>query len=169
MQEAGLRPNQVSQVRGYADQKLRVPANPMDPSNRRISLIVQYLTADAPPDPALPTPAPVPPGSTTAPKSAIPDSAKSEPAKPDPVRLGSTHPAAARLAAALPTPARSPQKPTSATGEPQSAAQKLANQEPVPKSIPGSATPPPKPAAGKPSIRNTVAGLWAKIKSTRKK
>jgi chemotaxis protein MotB len=52
MEVAGLRKGQVSQVRGYADQKLRVPDNPMDPSNRRISLIVQYLTADAPPVPA---------------------------------------------------------------------------------------------------------------------
>ena len=49
MQTSGLRQDQVSQVRGYADQKLRVPSNPMDPSNRRISLIVQYLTVDAPP------------------------------------------------------------------------------------------------------------------------
>ncbi len=52
MQASGLRKDQVSQVRGYADQKLRVPANPLDPSNRRISLIVQYLTVDAPPVPA---------------------------------------------------------------------------------------------------------------------
>jgi chemotaxis protein MotB len=52
METSGLRERQVSQVRGYADQKLRVPDNPMDPSNRRISLIVQYLTADAPPVPA---------------------------------------------------------------------------------------------------------------------
>ena len=43
MQSDGLRPNQISQVRGYADQRLRVPTNPLDPSNRRISLIVQYL------------------------------------------------------------------------------------------------------------------------------
>jgi chemotaxis protein MotB len=43
MQDAGLRPNQVSQVRGYADQRLRLPDKPLDPSNRRISLIVQYL------------------------------------------------------------------------------------------------------------------------------
>jgi chemotaxis protein MotB len=52
METTGLRKGQVSQVRGYADQKLRVPDDPMDPSNRRISLIVQYLTADAPPVPA---------------------------------------------------------------------------------------------------------------------
>ncbi len=43
MQSAGLRDDQVSQVRGYADQKLRVPSNPLEPSNRRISLIVQYI------------------------------------------------------------------------------------------------------------------------------
>jgi chemotaxis protein MotB len=47
MQSDGLRPNQISQVRGYADQRLRVPANPLDPSNRRISLIVQYLQASS--------------------------------------------------------------------------------------------------------------------------
>ncbi|HZD50066.1 MAG TPA: flagellar motor protein MotB [Silvibacterium sp.] len=48
MQDQGLRRNQVSQVRGYADQRLRLPKNPFDPSNRRISLIVQYLEASPP-------------------------------------------------------------------------------------------------------------------------
>jgi len=43
MQEKGLRLNQVAQVRGFADQLLRKPAEPSDPSNRRISLIVQYV------------------------------------------------------------------------------------------------------------------------------
>jgi chemotaxis protein MotB len=42
MQEEGVRPDQISQVRGFADQRLRLPAKPDDPSNRRISLIVQY-------------------------------------------------------------------------------------------------------------------------------
>jgi len=46
MQATGLNPNQISQVRGYADQKLRVPGNPLEPSNRRISLIVQYVVKD---------------------------------------------------------------------------------------------------------------------------
>jgi chemotaxis protein MotB len=45
MQQSGLRADQVSQVRGYADQKLRDPKNPLDPSNRRISVIVHYLDA----------------------------------------------------------------------------------------------------------------------------
>lgn len=59
MQDSGLRKDQVSEVRGYADQKLRVPSNPLDPSNRRISLIVQYLTAESP-APVLPPAAAVP-------------------------------------------------------------------------------------------------------------
>ena len=54
MQEQGVKPDQISQVRGFADQRLRVKDKPEDPSNRRISLIVQYLVKDdaevAPPD-----------------------------------------------------------------------------------------------------------------------
>jgi chemotaxis protein MotB len=43
VQQNGVGPDQVTQVRGYADQKLRNPNAPLDPSNRRISLIVHYL------------------------------------------------------------------------------------------------------------------------------
>lgn len=43
MQAKGIRADQVTQVRGFADQRLRTPSNPLDPSNRRISLIVQYI------------------------------------------------------------------------------------------------------------------------------
>jgi len=46
MQAAGIQPGQVSQVRGFADQRLKLPQKPEDPSNRRISLIVQYLVED---------------------------------------------------------------------------------------------------------------------------
>ena len=42
MQQNGVRDDQVSQVRGYADQRLRNAKDPLDPSNRRISVIVQY-------------------------------------------------------------------------------------------------------------------------------
>lgn len=42
MLNEGLRWTQISQVRGFADQNLRVPQHPEDPSNRRISIIVQY-------------------------------------------------------------------------------------------------------------------------------
>lgn len=41
LQADGVRSDQVSQVRGYADQFLRVKANPSDPSNRRISILVK--------------------------------------------------------------------------------------------------------------------------------
>ena len=54
MQAEGVRQDQISQVRGFADQRLRLPQQPEDPSNRRISLIVQYLINNeaevAPPD-----------------------------------------------------------------------------------------------------------------------
>jgi chemotaxis protein MotB len=43
MQLNGIREDQVTQVRGFANQSLRKPDAPQDPSNRRISLIVQYL------------------------------------------------------------------------------------------------------------------------------
>jgi chemotaxis protein MotB len=47
LQQDGVGPQQISQVRGYADQSLRMPANPLDASNRRISLIVQWEMAPA--------------------------------------------------------------------------------------------------------------------------
>jgi chemotaxis protein MotB len=43
MQAHGIRGDQVTQVRGFADQRLRKPDDPLDPSNRRISVIVQYM------------------------------------------------------------------------------------------------------------------------------
>src|SRR5206468_12113721 len=46
MQENGVRPDQISQVRGFADQMLRKSNDPQKPSNRRISLIVQYINKD---------------------------------------------------------------------------------------------------------------------------
>jgi chemotaxis protein MotB len=41
LQQDGVRTDQVTQVRGYADQMLRVKNNPTDPSNRRISILVK--------------------------------------------------------------------------------------------------------------------------------
>ncbi len=41
LQRDGVRADQVTQVRGYADQLLRVKSNPYDPSNRRISILVK--------------------------------------------------------------------------------------------------------------------------------
>jgi chemotaxis protein MotB len=41
MEESGLRPNQVVEVRGFADQRLKKPDDPSHASNRRISVIVK--------------------------------------------------------------------------------------------------------------------------------
>ena len=54
MTQYGIRVDQVTQVRGFADQRLRKKDAPLDPSNRRISLIVQYLKkppSEAPDEP----------------------------------------------------------------------------------------------------------------------
>jgi chemotaxis protein MotB len=51
METNGLRPGQVLQVRGFADQQPRMHDSPEDPSNRRVSVIVCYQS---------PPPAPVP-------------------------------------------------------------------------------------------------------------
>jgi len=51
MQASGIRPDQVTQVRGFADQRLRKPDAPLDPSNRRISVIVQYIVKTSDDDP----------------------------------------------------------------------------------------------------------------------
>ena len=63
MQSAGLRPDQVVEVRGYADQRLRDQAHPDAAANRRVSVIVQYLKptggeADETPAKAAPVEAP---------------------------------------------------------------------------------------------------------------
>jgi len=49
LQQDGVGQEQISQVRGYADQLLRVKNDPLDPTNRRISLIVQWVTVPVPP------------------------------------------------------------------------------------------------------------------------
>jgi chemotaxis protein MotB len=81
MQANGLRPDQVAQVRGYADQHLRNPQDPTNATNRRISVIVKYLNApqtDVKPEQALPQPPPA--------KGATPQQtpAKTEPAPQEP-------------------------------------------------------------------------------------
>jgi len=50
MQDSGLRSDQVAQVRGFADQRLRTPQDPLEPANRRVSIIVQYISSDLPPE-----------------------------------------------------------------------------------------------------------------------
>ena len=59
MAQRGLRPSQLRGVRGYADTLPRVAADPSDPRNRRVSIVVQdaetEAEADAGTDAAEPT------------------------------------------------------------------------------------------------------------------
>jgi chemotaxis protein MotB len=43
MERSGLQAGQVRGVRGYADRQLRLTAAPLDPRNRRVSVIVEHL------------------------------------------------------------------------------------------------------------------------------
>jgi chemotaxis protein MotB len=45
MQAEGIHPEQIAQVRGFADRRPRLADHPDDPSNRRVTLIVQYQVA----------------------------------------------------------------------------------------------------------------------------
>src|SRR5213075_550639 len=47
MEDNGLRDDQVKQVRGFADQALRKKDDPGNASNRRVSVIVQYMEGQA--------------------------------------------------------------------------------------------------------------------------
>ena len=47
MESEGIKPEQIAQVRGFADRQPRLPAHPEDPSNRRVTLIVQYQVMNA--------------------------------------------------------------------------------------------------------------------------
>jgi chemotaxis protein MotB len=49
LQADGVRSDQVTQVRGYADQLLRVKSDPYDPSNRRITILVKNVDNATPP------------------------------------------------------------------------------------------------------------------------
>ena len=145
MQGSGLRASQVSQVRGYADQKLRVPDNPLDPSNRRISLIVQYLTPD---EPAVPGGKASPGEGASEPNEpsiamAAPAEKKTAPPAPE------AKPGAAKSGPAA-SGAGSPGASESATAPPQQGAP---NPAPV-----------AKPSAAKPASGNMVSRLWHKVR-----
>lgn len=99
MQEDGVRENQVTQVRGYADQLLRVKNNPYDPSNRRISILVKNQDGPLPSMPGAEVEKnspPVPPGSAPAASKPTEAAAAQKPSAP------ATAPPAAKPSAAVP-------------------------------------------------------------------
>jgi chemotaxis protein MotB len=75
MQANGIGADQVTQVRGFADQRLRKAEAPLDPSNRRISVIVQYIMRKDDDDAKSPEPAGKPSAGTQD-KSEVPSPEK---------------------------------------------------------------------------------------------
>src|ERR1035438_3776234 len=103
LQQDGVRTDQVTQVRGYADQMLRVKNNPTDPSNRRVSILVKNesesvptLEASSVVDGSTPLPGaakpPAPAANGTTPQGAQP---AAPPAKQADAKPGAPAPAAA--------------------------------------------------------------------------
>jgi len=81
MQQNGIREDQVAQVRGFADQRLRVAKDPLDPSNRRISLIVQYVESQISDEHENAEPATQPPAAQSPAPTAQPAAEPTEPKK----------------------------------------------------------------------------------------
>lgn len=54
LEESGLSPSRVVEVRGMADRQLRFPGNPLDPGNRRITIFLPFQSESAPATPAGP-------------------------------------------------------------------------------------------------------------------
>lgn len=52
--EQGLSMNRVLEVRGHADRSLLLPDAPLDPANRRVSIMIPYLVPDDTGDDAIP-------------------------------------------------------------------------------------------------------------------
>jgi chemotaxis protein MotB len=104
LQQDGVRTDQVTQVRGYADQMLRVKNNPTDPSNRRISILVKNDSEAVPEVSA----AKIVDGSTPLPGMARPSSPAKDEAKPL-AAAPSTGPASQSAAEPRPDTADHPQ------------------------------------------------------------
>jgi chemotaxis protein MotB len=88
LQADGVRADQVTQVRGYADQFLRVKSNPYDPSNRRITILVKNQE-DSAPLPQLAHAEVVggaPPSTTPAPATPAVPTANAKPQAPQPTQ-----------------------------------------------------------------------------------
>jgi chemotaxis protein MotB len=79
MQNGGLRPDQVAQVRGFADQDLFLPNDPGNASNRRVSVIVQYSASAIPIPTTIKSPAA--PGASPASRQSAENSAKASHSK----------------------------------------------------------------------------------------
>jgi len=174
MQASGLHPGQITQVRGFADQELRMPASPLDPSNRRVSVIVHYLDYSQGPPPPLfkpgeKTPAApetgaghsgakagtAAPAGQAVPKSAAPVNGKAiaGKAQTDPAAPPAAPPAAQSAAPPQPKPGVAAAPPTG--GKP-SAIQALLKKLPAVPSMPAM----PSPHA----LMEKVTGMFAKKK-----
>jgi chemotaxis protein MotB len=151
LQSDGVGKDQISQVRGYADQMLRVKNDPMDPTNRRISLIVQWVEVPVAPGEAgekseQGKPTESKPGDTK------PGDTKPGDTKPGETKPGETKPGEAGPAETKPAAGSSPQ-----------AARQAAKPE---AGKPGAATPAASPSSS--SLIDRLKSIVSKNKPPKK-
>jgi chemotaxis protein MotB len=123
LQQDGVRADQVTQVRGYADQMLRVKSNPTDPSNRRISILVKNDSEKVPTLSA---------GDVVNGSTPLPESAKT----PAPAENGAT-PQSAQSAAKPAAPASAPVASTPGTPASSAPASKPGLMDKIKAMLPG--------------------------------
>ena len=156
MMQSGLRSDQVTQVRGFADQSLRVPTAPEDPSNRRVTLLILYAPAAS----TAPKEEGESKGKEGEAKGKEPEKGKeadSKPGKPEAAKAEAHKPepfptAAAKTEAAKPgeTTAPTEEKPPIADAKPESKPAEKKSSSWIPKFVadrlPGHSAPAPEPA-----------------------
>ena len=110
LQQNGVRANQVTQVRAYADELLRDKANPYDPANRRITILVKNAAYGAVPQ------VKELPGIATSPQSApkIPAAPASTKSPAPHAQPQTSLPAAASATPSVPSPKPAPPPPAKA-------------------------------------------------------
>jgi len=157
LQTDGVGKDQITQVRGYADQLLRVKSDPLDPSNRRISLIVQWADGAGPQNlkgiaegqgdaaPAKPQPAPP-----------APSPGKAAEGKPPP---GAASTAPAKPSGGKPAPAAAPAS---------TAPAKPAEGKPAPAAPPAAKPAAGSPAPAKPGLMDRLKGMLPGNKTPKK-
>ena len=131
LQQDGVRGNQVTQVRGYADQFLRLKDNPTDPSNRRISILIKNDVESVP----LMSASNVVNGTTPIPKDDVKGGAGAPAGKPEAggKATGGAKPEAGKKAEAESKPVAPPPAPVPAKPAPAQAPAKPAAATPTPK------------------------------------
>ena len=155
MQQNGIGADQITQVRRFADQRLLKPEAPLDPANRRISLIVLYQDDTGTTGGAAPSDGAAPPAATE--DSNVPHTDETAPAstvKPPAPSLTNPTPPTSTASDANKSPAKQTAPATMSMEEVRRAVEKMNEKTQPPASAPPSSAPDKSPAKPKDKPQN---------------